>query len=151
NNGIFTDPGETGYASGTLKDGSVSIALPSLGATGPYAVRARVTDLAGNQATSGSQAFQVTSQATWSLSAQVLTSDPVTGDAQDQLGDVRVAVPLDLDRSPGTAQAGDPALVYNSDGVGVRPIIQAAVQTPNTGGLPMQLTAQLTWNGTAQG
>jgi hypothetical protein len=31
NDGNFTDSGETGYASGTLKDGSALITLPTLG------------------------------------------------------------------------------------------------------------------------
>ena len=95
----FVDTGESGYATGTLKDGAASITLPALPATGSYAVRARVTDLAGNQATSATQTVQVTSQASWQIaSAQVLTSDPLTGDAREQLGDVQVSVPLDLDR-----------------------------------------------------
>jgi YD repeat-containing protein len=150
NDGNFTDSGESGYASGTLKDGAVTITLPGLGATGTYPMRASVTDLAGNQGTSSTQTVVVTSASAWAInSAQVLTSDPLTGDAQDQLGDVRVSAPLDLDRSPGTAQSGNAALVYNFDSV-VSPIVQASVQTPNNATLPFSLTVQLTWDGVAQ-
>jgi RHS repeat-associated protein len=151
NDGNFTDSGESGYATGTLKDGSVLITLPTLPGTGSYPVRARVTDLAGNQGTSSTQDIVVSSVTAWSIaSAAVLTSDPLTGDSQDQLGDVPVSAPLDLDQSPGTSQSGDPALVYNSDSVTGAPVLQVAMQAPNNAALPSSLQAQLTWNGVQQ-
>ena len=80
NNGSFTDPGETNYATGTLVNGSATITLPGFSATGTYPMRARVTDLAGNQGTSSTQTVVVTSDHAWVVNrAQVLSSDPVTG------------------------------------------------------------------------
>ena len=49
------------------------------------------------------------------------TSAEGDGNPDLQLGDLQVAVPLDLDRSPGTSQSGDPALIYNSSTVNVAP------------------------------
>jgi YD repeat-containing protein len=152
NDGNFTDTGETGYATGSLKDGSALITLPTLSGTGTYPVRARVTDLAGNQATSSTQTIVVTGATAWSISsAQVLTSDPLTGDATDQLGNVQASAPLDLDQSPGTAQSGNPALVYNSDSVTAQPVVLVTLQEPNNQSYSGTFPAQLTWDGTAQG
>jgi hypothetical protein len=53
NDGNFTDSGESGYATATLKDGAATITLPALSVTGTYPLRARVTDLAGNQRAQG--------------------------------------------------------------------------------------------------
>src|SRR5262245_14763852 len=39
-------------------------------------------------------------------------------------GDARLVVPLDFDRSPGTAVGGHPALVYDSATVAPRPILE---------------------------
>ncbi|RDD63071.1 DUF4347 domain-containing protein [Ferruginivarius sediminum] len=60
NDGDFTDPGEAGYATGTLSGGAVTIDLPAL-ADGSYRARARVTDVAGNEGTSGVLTFDVDS------------------------------------------------------------------------------------------
>jgi hypothetical protein len=57
---------------------------------------------------------------------------------------------LDLDQSPGTEQSGNPMLVYNSDRVNVRPIVQALIQTDNTVTSLPSPTLQLTWDGTVQ-
>jgi hypothetical protein len=150
NNGTFTDPGEAGYATGTLTNGLATITLPALPATGTYRVRAHVTDLAGNAATSAAQSFTVTSSS-WGLSDVVVrSSDPNSGMAQNQLGDVSVSHPLDLDLSPGTDQSGNPALVYNSDSVHVRPIAQATLTSDNSTALPSQLGIKLVWAGTTQ-
>jgi RHS repeat-associated protein len=43
-----------------------------------------------------------------------------------------------------------PALVYNSETVGVRPIIQGTYYTDTYGSVPTQIQVQLTWNGTPQ-
>src|SRR5262249_12909362 len=59
-------------------------------------------------------------------------------------------------RSPGRAQGGSPALVYNSSLADGYPTLQAAIQTPNTaqgGGarpLPAHATVNLVWNGATQ-
>jgi RHS repeat-associated protein len=148
NDGNFTDAGESGYATGTLKDGFATIKLPSLAGTGTYPMRARVTDLAGNQGTSSTVNVQVTTVGSpWSVTAQSLASDPLTGMAEQQLGDLQLTQPLNLDKSGG-AQDGGAALVYNSDSVHVQPIIQATIPTDNAAGktLPPSITATLTWN-----
>ena len=63
------------------------------------------------------------------------------------LGAVRIAQPLDFDKSPGTSMGGNPALVYNSATVGVRPVINVLV-TPDVGlGNPVLIRARLTWDG----
>ena len=76
---------------------------------------------------------EATINAGWSLSGGQLTNSPTAaeiidlGQAQVALntGGLRIDQPLDFDQSPGTAVGGDPTLVYNSDTVDVRPIIQA--------------------------
>jgi RHS repeat-associated protein len=146
NNGSFADPGESGYATGTLSGGAASVVLPALAGTGTYPVRARVTDQAGNQQTSATATVMVNSATSWSATAQVLTSDPQAGDAQDQLGNVQLAHSLNLDLSGG-GQSGGAALIYNSDSTNVKPIIQATLQSPNNAALPATVTAVLTWNG----
>jgi len=145
-------------ATGTLTGGTASITLPSFGATGSYPLRAQVSDQAGNQATSTTSTLVVNSATTWSMTAQVLTADPQAGDALDQLGDVQLSVPLNLDQSGGTmsapasdcgCSANKSALDFNSDSVSQQPIIQGTVQSPNNASLPGTVSAVLTWNGTA--
>jgi RHS repeat-associated protein len=149
NNGSFADPGESGYATGTLSGGAASIVLPALSGTGTYPVRARVTDRAGNQRTTAASNIVISSATTWSITAgQALTADPQAGDAQDQLGNVRLTHGLNLDLSGG-GQSGGAALVYNSDSTNVKPIIQATLQSPNNAALPATVSAVLTWNGSA--
>jgi RHS repeat-associated protein len=151
-NGSFTDPGETGYATATLVDGVALITVPTLPGAGTYPMRARLSDLAGNQGTSATVNVVVSSVTSWGTdSTQVLTVDPGGGQAQDQLGDVNLGAPLDLDQSPGTVQSGDPALVYNSDAVSVRPIVQVSVPSANNAALPSTVSTQLTFNGVAGG
>src|SRR5207244_10450414 len=53
--------------------------------------------------------------------------------------------------SPGAAQSGNAALVYNSDWVNTSPIIQASVGTANNAALPANVTATMTWDGTSTG
>jgi RHS repeat-associated protein len=67
-----------------------------------------------------------------------------------QRGNLQISQELDLDQSPGTDVGGSPALVYNSERVNVKPIIQATVQSDNSQALPATLTATLTFNGTTQ-
>ena len=129
NDGDYADTGESGYTTATLTDGTALITLPALSAAGTYRVRARVTDLAGNEGTSSSSTVTVSSVTAYSLaSSQIRTSDPADGMSQLQLGNVQVTHPLDLDRSPGAAQSGNPTLVYNSSSVSVKPIVQALPQ-----------------------
>jgi len=75
-------------------------------------------------------------------------TDPLGGDSLDQVGDTQLSAALNLDQSGGGA-GGNSALVYNSDAVSSRPIIQATINTPNNAALPGTITATLTWNGTA--
>jgi YD repeat-containing protein len=150
NDGNFTDPGESQYATGSLTNGActISLAAAPLPGAGTYPMRARVTDLAGNEGSSAVSNVQVTSATGWSVAGQVLTADPLDGLALEQLGDVHVAHALDLDQSPGTDQSGNPALVYNSDSVSQLPIVQANLQSPNNASLPGSVSAVLTFNGT---
>jgi RHS repeat-associated protein len=66
-------------------------------------------------------------------------------------GGLQLTQPLDFDLSPGTAVGLNPALVYDSDTVAVRPILTTYLYTPASGSVPGSITLQLTWNGTAQG
>jgi RHS repeat-associated protein len=148
NDGNFTDAGESGYATATLVDGTALITVPTLAAAGTYPMRARVTDLAGNQGTSGTATVVVSSVTSWGTdTAQVLSADPQQGLARQQLGDVQVRHALDLDQSPGTAQSGSPALVFNSDAVSVKPFVQVSVPSANNAALPSTISTQLTFNG----
>ena len=45
--------------------------------------------------------------------------------------------------------SGGAVLVYNSDSTSVEPVIQATLQSPNSGSLPSSVNGVLTWNGTA--
>jgi YD repeat-containing protein len=135
-------------ATGTLTGGAAAITLPSFGATGTYPLRAQVSDRAGNQGTSATANVTVTSATGWSMTAQVLAADPLTGDALDQLGDARRSLPLDLDQGGG-GMSGGAALVYHSDSVAQQPIVQATLLSANNASLPATVSAVLTWNGTA--
>jgi RHS repeat-associated protein len=79
-----------------------------------------------------------------------LDSDPQQGMSQELLGNLTLQHGLTLDHSPGTAMAGDMALVYNSRSTGVQPVIQAVINSPNTLPMPSSFTMQLTWNGTTE-
>src|SRR5262249_19773562 len=61
-------------------------------------------------------------------------------------GGLRLSHGLDFDQSPGTAVGGEPALVYNSGTVGVRPIVQAVLALDPDRGRPATIQARLTWN-----
>src|SRR5262249_54183838 len=142
------DAGESGYASGTLSGGTAAVTLGAFSAAGTYPLRARVTDLAGTEGTSATVTYSAASVTSWTASAQVLTADPPAGDALDQLGDVQLSHPLNLDLSGG-GQAGGTALVYHSDSVSQKPIVQAALQSPNNASLPASVDAKLTFNGSS--
>jgi hypothetical protein len=55
--GSIADAGELNYAGSTLVNGAASVKLPTLAGTGTYRARARVTDLPGNEGTSGTDTF----------------------------------------------------------------------------------------------
>jgi YD repeat-containing protein len=61
-----------------------------------------------------------------------------------QLGDVSLTHPIDVDRSPGTAQGGDLALAYRSSQVSQRPIVQVVLRGSS---LPAGSSARLKVNG----
>ncbi|MFL5242523.1 MAG: SBBP repeat-containing protein [Gemmataceae bacterium] len=149
NDGDFLDAGESGYASGTLKDGTVSITLPTLPGTGTYPMRVRVTDLAGNQATSATQNIVVNAVGSaWTLTGQEIAADPLSGDALNFEGNAHLEAPINLSQSSDGSAYHQTRLVYNSDTVTVMPIIQGILQADNAVALPPSITAQLTWNGT---
>src|SRR5262249_59085990 len=58
NDGDYLDTSESSYTTGTLTDGAAVTTLPALSSTGTYRVRARVTDLAGDEGTSASSRFR---------------------------------------------------------------------------------------------
>src|SRR5262249_54860987 len=149
--GLFTGTGESGYAGGTLSAGYVDLTLPAFAAARPYPPPAPLSDRAGNEGTSATVSATVSTVGTaWTITADVRSHDPEDGSPEENIGDVTAGQPLDLDRSPGTRQSGGTTLVYHSDTVSVRPIVQAQVQADNATALPPTITAQLTWDGTAQ-
>ncbi len=100
-----------------------------------------------------------TIQSGWSLSGNQLTNSPTAAETVDlgqaqvalNTGGLRIDQPLDFDQSPGTDVGGDPTLVYNSDTVDVRPIIQAQLASSAGEAVPDSIQVQLTFNGVAQG
>jgi RHS repeat-associated protein len=148
----YLDANEANYASATLTAGAALLPLPALASTGVYRLRARVTDPAGNEGVSADASFTVASATAYAVeTAAAVVRDPSEGMIGAQLGNVSVSHKLDLDRSPGSKQAGNPELVYDSSSVSVRPIIQATIATPNNvGSLPSTVTVTLTWNGVAE-
>jgi YD repeat-containing protein len=147
NDGNFTDPGETGYASGNLVNGQVVITVPALQGPGTYPMRARVNDIAGNEGTSAiSNVVVTTNPNPWGGAAQIREHDPYDGMPRENLGVVSLSNELDLDRSPGTVQGGSPALVYNSDSADPRPIVQATLTASTSANPPASITATLMWD-----
>ena len=112
----------------------VEITLPELPSTGTYNVRARVTDLAGNEGASNVVTITVQSSSLGLADAFVLESDPWEGWSLEQLGNIALAHALDFDLSPGSAQGGNPSLVYNSMHVDVRPIVHAVLSSATGSG-----------------
>ena len=165
----------TNSAAATLTDGTVTFALAYTLTPGTsYVLQAQVADLAGNVGTSAATPVSV-ADTVWGVNTtQALTSDPLTGDSLDQLGNVQRQHALDLGQSsdlalltvngsasenadqanaevdvsltPLQSPATSAALVYNSDSVSVRPVIQATLSSANASALPSQITAILTWN-----
>jgi len=136
-----------------LRDAHVTVVqtadLRGDGDYGSLAARfeAQVNYRAGNTGSSTKRPVSVTGVSSWSLvAAEQLASDPINGDALDQLGDVTAALPLNLDQSGGT-QDGGAALVYKSDSAFNYPVIEALIDTSNSAALPSYITAVLTWDG----
>src|SRR5262249_26061978 len=83
-------------------------------------------------------------------------TDPLQGDRLPfgdasiglQAGDFSVSHVFDYGR--GGAGFDQPALVYHSDSIGIKPVLEATVGTPGDD-LPSNSEARLTWNGSAQG
>ena len=94
----------TNTSAATITDGQASFRLAYTLTPGTtYQITASVNDLAGNTGTSAAQTVAVASVTTWgTATGQVLTSDPLGGDSQDQLGDVTDQAALVLDQSAGT-------------------------------------------------
>src|SRR5262249_24431879 len=108
----------------TLVNGAVDFPVP-IGATGIINIRTHVTDLAGNIGDSNVVSISIDSDAIpWGPARGgtngVVTMDMADGQVMQQMGGLRLTHALDLDRSPGSGQSGNPALVYNSDLTNVR-------------------------------
>jgi PKD repeat protein len=124
---------------------------------GSYTVTATVTDDGGKQAALTGTA---TVTAPWAAlgTAGSETDDPERafllseGEATLDLaqGALRLSQPLDFDQSPGTAVGGDPALVYNSATVDVRPVVRLLVAGDPSAPAATQAQVTLTWAGTQQ-
>src|SRR5262249_45396790 len=65
-------------------------------------------------------------------------------------GGLRIVQGLDFDRSPGTDVGGVPALVYNSDTVDSRPVVQAQLKSSADDPVPDEIRVRLTWDGKPQ-
>ena|GEM_PF-901938 len=122
--------------------------------TGTYAVRLAIAE--GNLTTNvGAEATIIPD---WSISGAQLTNQAggaeiaTLGHAGIALntGGLRISQELDFDLSPGTNVGGSPALVYNSDTVHARPIIQAELQSSEDDPVPESIKVQLTFNGVTQ-
>ncbi|MFO0969474.1 MAG: SBBP repeat-containing protein [Gemmataceae bacterium] len=151
NDNDYLDTGEAGYATATVVNGYVVATLPALSATGTYHIQASVDDLAGNTGTSSTVTMTVTSATSWSLTASALLNRPDGGQSREALGAVTLSHALDLDLSPGSTQAGNPALVYDGTSLNIQPVIQGVVSAPNNAALPSTIGVELIWDGTSQG
>jgi RHS repeat-associated protein len=141
----------SGSATGTLFGGYATLTSPALGVGFSYNMKAQVTDRAGNQGISPVVSVAINAVpggSVWATTGAAALTDPLAGDAMLQVGNLRLSHPLDLDTSPGTASAGNPALTYNSAQVAVKPVVQATIQSDNSQPLPSSFSAALTWNGT---
>src|SRR5437867_2203401 len=127
NDGDFFDQNEIGYTTGTMTNGLALITISPPLSNGTVQVRARVSDMAGNEGQTATQSLIVQSSTGSSILDLTQQVDPFTGDPVFQRGDLIATQPLDLDLSPGTAVSGNAALVYNSDRVNVKPIITAGI------------------------
>jgi RHS repeat-associated protein len=153
----------TGTVQEAMVDGYPADGFQVLGShtyatAGLFTIQYTVTD-DGGQYTTGTATADV--MGAWSLDTNdsgARSNDPSgvfllpIGEATVDLnqGALRLSHGLDFDQSPGTDVGGNPALIYNSATVNVRPVIQLAVQSDPNGTMATQAQVQLTWNGTAQ-
>jgi RHS repeat-associated protein len=156
NNGSFTDPGETGYATATLVNGQAVFTNYTAFTPGTtIQLRARITDAPGNQGTSASSSVQIqTSPTSWVAGSAgssvrggyggmpLWGSDPLV-----YAGDVTTAHQLALSVSPNSGNTN--ALVYNSQEANPAPVVQALVQSDSAAGIPSHVYGTLTWDGVA--
>ena len=63
-------------------------------------------------------------------------------------GSVSASQPLDFDLNPGTSVGGYPALVYNSNTVNVKPIVQITLPTNAGSGVPSTIDMTFIWDPT---
>jgi RHS repeat-associated protein len=152
NDGNFTDPNETGYASGTVNSSGVAtIVLPQLSAVATYALQGQFTGPSGLTGTSATSTATITSTAggTWTPTAQVLSVDPDMSTFTPVLGDVSFDQVIDIGQSPQESCGCFSAdLVYHSSETTVKPFVQVSIPTDNThSSLPGSISAALTFNG----
>src|SRR5262249_46888176 len=100
-----------------------------------------------NQGTSATSTAQVVANSAWTTTDVTAMPDALQGDGMSLLGNLSASAPLDLDQSPGTSVAGNPALAYNSDWVNNHPIITPQVPSDPPPGMPGKVSAQLSLNG----
>jgi YD repeat-containing protein len=83
--------------------------------------------------------------------------DAGTAQVAPNTGTLRLSNPLDFRQSPDSAQDDSaglgvaPALVYNSDRVGVRPIAEVTPQFDPSLGIPASIHVDISWSGETQG
>ncbi len=150
NDGDYLDAGEANYASANLINGSAWFWVWPALSVGTCTFRARALDAAGNEGTSANKTVVIQSIGTpWTLTNLTPTTSD-TASASEQLGyagAVQLQQSVDLDQSPGTARSGNAALEYNSATVDPAPVVQAALQSNIGAGMPSQIMATLTWDG----
>ncbi len=121
---------------------------------GTYTMHITVTDAGGSTAQASTTiavpgAVAADSRSQDPQSALLVPVGEATADLNS--GGLRLSHSLDFDQSPGTAVGGDPALVYNSQTVAVRPIVEVNLATDPQQPLPASVQVRLTWNGVSQG
>ena len=143
---------ETGYATGTLVNGSVVFdSYPALTPGSVVRFQARVDDLAGNEGTSPSVTVTI-------LAPIMLPPDlrstyggmagwTTPADALAFAGNVTTAAGVDVDDSPESVRGADAAFVYNSQEANPVKVVQAVIPSDNTLGVPTAVTGTLTWDG----
>jgi RHS repeat-associated protein len=162
NNGNYTDPGETGFATGTISDGTVTFTgYPALTPGTTVKFRARVSDLAGNQGTSPDVTVTVPVSLTTSTLTSI-TSDTRSGyggaygwttpaSALVYAGDVTTSVRIAANISPADCGCQAAQLVSNSLEGSPTTTVQAVLQSNSALGVPTSATGVLTWDGTSGG
>jgi YD repeat-containing protein len=146
---VYNSTGTTllSTTTGNLLNGYATIKVGTALTVGTsYEVKAQVTGLAGVVGTSSTQNITVgTVSGAWTNNA-VAPSSNVNGGMSDlELGNVSDSHGLVLDTNGGTMDGGA-SLVYNSDSVSQKPIIQTSLQSSNTAALPSTISGTLIWD-----